>query len=164
VRPTHSMLLYCCTHMLLQQGQHIKLMQQNIANHQTRVYFESSFCSSGKGHEREKSEMGNDKHGKSIWTIRKGERKQSVLDTSVRFAPFLCFMALSVPILGSIHQLPIFARPYKISRATSYRMDDQEVAVRVPVRPRIFSSPSQDRFWGPPNLLSNTYRVLFPSW
>jgi hypothetical protein len=78
--------------MLLQQGQHIKLMQQNIANHQTRVYFESSFCSSSeKGHMREKSEPANDKHGKSISTIRKGEKKQSVLDNQRKVLPLLLF-------------------------------------------------------------------------
>jgi hypothetical protein len=43
--------------------------------------------------------------------------------------------------------------------ATGYGLDGRGVGVRVPVGPRIFSSPSRpDRLWGPPNLLSNGYR------
>jgi hypothetical protein len=39
---------------------------------------------------------------------------------------------------------------------TNYRLDDQEVRVRVPVGSRIFSSPRRpDQLRGPPNLLSN---------
>jgi hypothetical protein len=47
--------------------------------------------------------------------------------------------------------------------ATGYGLDDQGVGVRVPVGARIFSSLCRpDRLWGPPSLLSNGHRGLFP--
>jgi hypothetical protein len=49
--------------------------------------------------------------------------------------------------------------------ATGHGLDERGVGVRVPVGSRIFSSPRRpDRFWSPPNLLSNGYRELIPRW
>jgi hypothetical protein len=55
------------------------------------------------------------------------------------------------------------SRSSAVGIATGYGLDDRGIGVRVPVGSRIFSSRScPDRLWGPPNLLFNGYRVLFP--
>jgi hypothetical protein len=46
------------------------------------------------------------------------------------------------------------SRDSSVGIATSCRLDDRRVGVRVPVGSRIFSSSDRpDRLWGPPNLL-----------
>jgi hypothetical protein len=46
---------------------------------------------------------------------------------------------------------------------TDYGLDDRQARVQVPVWSRTAISPCRpDQLCGPPNLLSNGYRVLFP--
>jgi hypothetical protein len=50
-----------------------------------------------------------------------------------------------------------------VSIANGYRLEGQGVGVLVLVQERFFSSPCRpDWFWGPPTLLFNGYRRLFP--
>jgi hypothetical protein len=55
------------------------------------------------------------------------------------------------------------SRDSSVVIATGYGLDDRWVGLRIPVRAKFLSSPPRpDRFSGPPSLLSNGHRVLFP--
>jgi hypothetical protein len=84
---------------------------------------------------------------------------------------------LIVPVICSnyyslAHSLEICTQYYVYNRrsrdstvgiATGYGLVDLGIGVRVPVGLNIFSSLRRpDRLLGPPNLLSNGYRRLFP--
>jgi hypothetical protein len=64
-----------------------------------------------------------------------------------------------------IYKIPkIFRnRDSAVGIAIGYGLDDRGVGVRVPVGSNIFSPPRRaDRLCGPPNLMYNGYRELFP--
>jgi hypothetical protein len=79
-----------------------------------------------------------------------------------RFSIWFIPSMLSIEVLYEFIVF-LFSRDSVVSIATGYGLDDRGFGVRVPLGSRIFSSPRcPDRLCGPPDLLSNGYRRLFP--
>jgi hypothetical protein len=76
--------------------------------------------------------------------------------------PFITCNVIDHCIVNGLLPWDNVGRDSVVGIANSYGLDDRGVGVRVPVGPRIFSSPRRlDRLWGLPNLLFNGYRWLF---
>jgi hypothetical protein len=83
--------------------------------------------------------------------------------TGIFFLFFFTFLRFLWNVFYNLYFINHKSRDNAIGIATGYGLDDLGVGVRVPVGPRIFTFLCRpDRLWGPPSLLSNGYRVLFP--
>jgi hypothetical protein len=71
--------------------QHTKRVQQNVAYHQTRVHLVFFFHLLAKNYKGEYGEFSNDKHGKSISTIRKTQRGRVCVEHEYKIHSFILF-------------------------------------------------------------------------
>jgi hypothetical protein len=72
-------------------------------------------------------------------------------------------MEATYPTRTSVNYQTDYYMALSVGIATGYGLDEWEIGVRVPVDSRIFTFPCRpDLLWGPPNVLPNGYRGLFP--
>jgi hypothetical protein len=90
-------------------------------------------------------------------------RKCGSLDTSQPHGTRRPVTGIALPFFFNHHLIYFGGRDSVVGIATGYGLRDRGVGVRVPVGSKVFFSPRRpDRLWGPPSLLSNGYREIFP--
>jgi hypothetical protein len=83
--------------------------------------------------------------------------------SALLFFIYAIFLVFLTPLFYISYSFLKRSRDSVVGIVTGYGLDDRGVGVRVPVVPRIFSSPHRpDLFWDPANLLSDVYRGSFP--
>jgi hypothetical protein len=78
---------------------------------------------------------------------------------------YLSKQTTNISVGSSKRMLYVFigSRYSVVGIATGYGLDDRRAGVRVPLESRIFSPQRRpDQSWGPPSLVKNGYRRMFP--